>query len=174
VNQHGYEFRKLSLPRDRAIVRRLHEEYDDEYGFRRAPEDYDRLLDYFESHAEIYHLFALFAGAEPLGYIRAYDRMSTSSCDRVLMFDTLHIRRGHRGKGLGKIMMEGLLDFAAANGNARIDLLVDIDNEPAQRLYRRYGFTGRKRIQMVRFLKRHEDLETYFAEKRAREEAYES
>jgi len=169
MTEHQLEFRKLRLPEDRPVLLLLHEAYDQEYGFIRKPGEYDVLAGYLEKHQEIYHMFALMEGEQPLGYIRAYERMSTSSCDRVLMFDLLYILPHARGQKLGTGMMEHLVAFAQANGNARIDLLVDIDNAPAIRLYQKFGFEGRIRQQMHLFIHPREDLLAYFHEKKERE-----
>ncbi|MFH2115803.1 MAG: hypothetical protein ABIJ86_14985, partial [Spirochaetota bacterium] len=49
------------------------------------------------------------------------------------------------------------------------DLLADIGNETAIKIYRDLGFKGRTRFQMHRFLKEQEDLASYFEKKVAEE-----
>lgn len=45
-----------------------------------------------------------------------------------------------RGRGVGRRLVAALLDWAAAQGCARVGLQVLADNEPARRLYRSLGF----------------------------------
>jgi ribosomal protein S18 acetylase RimI-like enzyme len=162
--------RRLELPRDRDVLLAFHRMYDEEYKFQRAPEDPQRLLDYLQAHADIYHCLIFHEKGLPVGYMRGYDRMSTSSCDIVFMLDIVYVAPEHRGKGAGKHMIAELLRYVKAAGAARIDLLVDLENDAARKLYSDFGFRGRTRMQMHTFLKDNPDLLKYF-EKKAEEEA---
>lgn len=46
----------------------------------------------------------------------------------------------HQGRGLGRLMLDALVERARALGAAAMLLEVRVDNEPALRLYRRTGF----------------------------------
>jgi ribosomal protein S18 acetylase RimI-like enzyme len=48
--------------------------------------------------------------------------------------------RDHRGKGIGRALMQATLTAAKASGMRRIELTVRVDNEPAKRLYESFGF----------------------------------
>lgn len=51
------------------------------------------------------------------------------------------VRKDHWGKGIGKILMESLLDWAKAGGVIRkLNLRVQTDNTNAIKLYERFGF----------------------------------
>jgi len=50
------------------------------------------------------------------------------------------VARTHQGEGLGKTLLEALLDEALRRNCAEIWLEVRTDNDSAQRLYTRYGF----------------------------------
>jgi ribosomal protein S18 acetylase RimI-like enzyme len=165
LNPSNFLFMRLEIPRDKNILISIHKEYDREYGFSRAEGEHQILADYLASHADIYHPFALMDGESPAGYIRAYDRLSTSSCDIVLMLDLVYILPQYRGKGLGKRIMQDFIDFAVKSKKARIDLLTDLDNPAAVKLYENFGFKGRQRHQMILFLKDHPDLKEYFSKK---------
>jgi len=60
---------------------------------------------------------------------------------------TLAVRRSHQGRGLGAALLMALLSEAASRRRDVVALEVRADNEPAQALYRRFGFTpvGRRR-----------------------------
>ncbi|MCQ4088370.1 GNAT family N-acetyltransferase [Saccharibacillus sp. JS10] len=45
-----------------------------------------------------------------------------------------------RGRGIGAALLEYLLDLLKSQGVKRVSLSVDPDNEPAMRLYQRFGF----------------------------------
>jgi ribosomal-protein-alanine N-acetyltransferase len=46
----------------------------------------------------------------------------------------------HRGQGIGELLLNGLIDQAIDVKATRLTLEVRISNEPAQRLYLKYGF----------------------------------
>lgn len=54
---------------------------------------------------------------------------------------TMAVAKGHQGKGLGALLLEELITTAEQLRHKRMLLEVRVDNEPAQRLYARYGFT---------------------------------
>lgn len=156
---------RLELPLDKHHLQTVHDAYDIEYGFSREQSDRDLLIDYLTEHGSIYHLIVLFVEEQPAGYIRAYDRLSTSSCDVVMMLDLVYIFPAYRGKGFGRILMNALISYSKSNHKARIDLLTDLDNPAAVKLYESLGFKGRERHQMILFVKDHPDLVTYFESK---------
>jgi ribosomal-protein-alanine N-acetyltransferase len=68
------------------------------------------------------------------------------------MFDEAHITTigvepEQRGKGLGELLLVALADEAIRRGAEWLTLEVRVNNEPAQGLYRKYGFAvqGRRR-----------------------------
>lgn len=63
-----------------------------------------------------------------------------------LMLDEAHIttiamRTKWRGKGLGELLLASLVETAFDVGAHRVTLEVRVSNEPAQKLYRKYGFS---------------------------------
>jgi RimJ/RimL family protein N-acetyltransferase len=46
----------------------------------------------------------------------------------------------HRGRGIGRALLDATLQTAKASGISRIELTVRVDNERAKRLYERFGF----------------------------------
>jgi ribosomal protein S18 acetylase RimI-like enzyme len=50
------------------------------------------------------------------------------------------VLREYRGRGIGRALMDATLQAAKAKGIRRVELTVRVDNEPAKRLYERFGF----------------------------------
>lgn len=156
---------ELELPEDRRLLDSIHIAYDREYGFTHSDAERDHFAAYLAAHRDIYHPLALLLDNEPAGYIRACDRLSTSSCDTVSMLDLVYILPEHRGKKLGRLLMDAYIRFVRESGHARIDLLTDLDNPAAVSLYESLGFRGRARHQMILFLKDNPTLNAYLDNK---------
>lgn len=60
---------------------------------------------------------------------------------------TIGVRPGCHGRGVGRSLLSAVLDEAARRGAGRVLLEVNVSNTRAQLLYRRFGFTeiGRRR-----------------------------
>lgn len=63
-----------------------------------------------------------------------------------IMYDEAHVTTigvepEYRGQGLGELLLVALFDEALRRGAASLTLEVRVSNEPAQALYRKYGFT---------------------------------
>ncbi|MBN1297177.1 GNAT family N-acetyltransferase [bacterium] len=159
-------FRKMRFPEDRDVLYAIHEAYDKEYELTRNRDEYRVQMEFYALHSAIYHPLVLTVGDQPAGYIRAYDRISMSSCDVVLMLDLVYILPGFRGMGFGRLLMEQFLAFSEKINAVRIDLLADRDNEAAVELYKSMGFKGRNRYQMIRFMRSNTELEAMFERKK--------
>lgn len=53
---------------------------------------------------------------------------------------TIAVRESHRRRGIGELLLIRALELAAERGEETVSLEVRISNEPAQRLYEKYGF----------------------------------
>ncbi len=53
---------------------------------------------------------------------------------------TIAVQPGHRGRGLGELLLVSVLDWACALGASYMTLEVRASNHVAQALYRKYGF----------------------------------
>jgi len=63
------------------------------------------------------------------------------------------VREDFRGKGLGRALLDALLDWARSRGAVRTQLLADLDNAPALAFYERVGWQptrlGARRLMLV-------------------------
>jgi GNAT superfamily N-acetyltransferase len=73
---------------------------------------------------------------------------STAEGGKVAWFEDCIVRPEHRRKGIGKALLEHVIAQARAEGALRVMLLTDGDNERAQALYRKMGFTPSSMLAM--------------------------
>lgn len=78
--------------------------------------------------------FFVISGGEKVGYV------GYSMNDSELHVDKLYLLPEARGKGLGRKVMETILDEAKAYGCPLVSLTVNVDNKGARRFYERLGF----------------------------------
>lgn len=60
---------------------------------------------------------------------------------RRIYLSRLIVKNGHRGRGIGGIIVDYLVDYAKRLGYGEMSLGVDIDNAVARQLYEKKGFT---------------------------------
>lgn len=68
---------------------------------------------------------------------------------RFTVEHTIHVRQQDRGHGVGRILLEALLDRATAAGVHVMVGAVDADNEPSLRFHRQMGFVEVARMPEV-------------------------
>ena len=73
---------------------------------------------------------------------------STVEGGKVAWFEDCIVRPEHRRKGIGKDLLEHVIEQARAEGALRVMLLTDGDNARAQALYRKMGFTPSSMLAM--------------------------
>jgi ubiquinone/menaquinone biosynthesis C-methylase UbiE len=61
--------------------------------------------------------------------------------DTCLLFD-IYVHEAHRGRGLGRAILERMLDSLKADSIHTVVLYVRADNAPARALYKKLGFVG--------------------------------
>lgn len=77
---------------------------------------------------------------EPVGYCSC----AVSPEDGVLKLEQLYLAASHRGRGLGRLMLEHVEERARALGRRTVVLQVNKRNAPAIAFYRRAGFDLRE------------------------------
>jgi ribosomal protein S18 acetylase RimI-like enzyme len=85
-------------------------------------------------------LFVLRVGGNLAGMANALFTVSTAEGGLVLLLEDVIVDRKFRGRGLGRHLVEHVLNWARGNGFARVTLLADQDNHPALNFYHKMGF----------------------------------
>ena len=76
---------------------------------------------------------------EPAGMALWFFMYSTWVSRLGVYLEDLYVRPAFRGKGVGTLLLKHLADIAVKNGCRRMTWLVHANNEPAIRLYRKFG-----------------------------------
>ena len=76
----------------------------------------------------------------PAGVCQVRYRWSAWTSSEDCWIEDVFVSQDARGEGLGRALMEAVLERARERGCKRIELDVDADNEPALALYRSLGF----------------------------------
>ncbi len=87
-------------------------------------------------------------GPSIVGMVNLLFTVSTALGGRVAILEDLVVRPAHRGAGAGSLLVRAAVDFAASAACCRITLLTDRTNEPAQKFYRRHGFSLSEMVPM--------------------------
>lgn len=87
-----------------------------------------------------------------VGMVSAQLVISTAEGAPSAWVEDMVVRDGLRGKGVGRALLESLLEWAKIKGATRAQLLVDLDNEPALGYYDHLGWQatrlGARRIKL--------------------------
>jgi GNAT superfamily N-acetyltransferase len=85
-------------------------------------------------------LFVLRVNSKVAGMVNALTTVSTAEGGRVLLLEDVIVRKEYRGRGLGRHLVEHVLDWARQRGMTRVTLLADRDNRAALDFYSKLGF----------------------------------
>lgn len=66
--------------------------------------------------------------------------ISTAEGGPAVLVEDVVVDPPHRGQGIGRVLMNGLIDWAGAQGATRLQLLADKNNPPALGFYGRLGW----------------------------------
>lgn len=97
-------------------------------------------LELIMANPSLGRLFVLRVDGQVAGMANALITVSTVQGGRVLLLEDVILGKAHRGGGLGRRLVEHVLDWAASQGMTRVTLLADKDNAPALGFYQRLGF----------------------------------
>lgn len=80
-------------------------------------------------------LFAFRDAGSVVGFATVYFTFNSTIAAKVAVLNDLYTRPEHRGKGIGRKLIEHSRAFAAQGGAARLQWVTAPDNEAAQTLY---------------------------------------
>ncbi len=85
-------------------------------------------------------LFVARVDGEMAAMANALITISTAEGGRVVVLEDVIVRERHRSLGIGRRVVQHVLDWAAREGMTRVTLLADGDNAPATAFYQKLGF----------------------------------
>lgn len=88
------------------------------------------------------HILVLRQGDSTIGMVNILYTISTALGARVAILEDMIVDPAKRGAGAGSQLLHAAIEFARAQGCARVTLLTDRDNDQAIRFYRRHGFVA--------------------------------
>jgi L-amino acid N-acyltransferase YncA len=133
-------------PATRADLPGIHDIYNDAVLTTTATYDYEpRTMDYrlawFEEHAK--QDYPIFVAQNGDGGIVGWSALNPYHARPGYRFTTensVYVAADHRGKGIGKLLLEPLIQAARRRGLRAIIAAIDADNEVSIRLHARFGF----------------------------------
>ena len=87
-------------------------------------------------------IFLAYRDDEPVGIVTGFVGFSTFAARPLINIHDLHVAHDHRGRGIGRSLLEAVESEARRLGCCKLTLEVQEHNETALALYRRFGFVG--------------------------------
>jgi ribosomal protein S18 acetylase RimI-like enzyme len=84
--------------------------------------------------------FIAWAGHEPVGLINCIEGFSTFACQTLVNVHDVAVLAGHRGRGVGRLLLDAAEQEAMVRGACKLTLEVLSGNSPARQLYKALGF----------------------------------
>jgi ribosomal protein S18 acetylase RimI-like enzyme len=104
-----------------------------------SPEARARLVPGLRAHPAA-RVWLAFDGEQPVGVCVAFIGFSTFQGRPLLNLHDVAVLPSHRGRGVGRALLEAAQAHARQLGCCKLTLEVQQDNDPALRLYARFGF----------------------------------
>ncbi|GHV32678.1 N-acetyltransferase [Bacteroidia bacterium] len=104
-----------------------------------SAEKAERLVENLEKHPKSVVILAETAGIFS-GLLVAFENFSTFTVRPMVNIHDVIVRKEYRGQGVGRKLMDALIEEAGKRQCSRITLEVRHDNDTAQKLYRSLGF----------------------------------
>lgn len=105
------------------------------------PRTLDHRMSWFEDHERTGHpiFVAVDVAGKVLGW-SALNRYHDRKGYRFTVENSVYIAAEHRGRGLGKLLLQPLIDAALTNGYRAIIAVIDAENQPSIKLHEKFGF----------------------------------
>lgn len=123
------------------MTRLLGELFAQEADFRPDPGRQRRGLQLILDNPALGRLFVLKVNGEVAGMANGLATVSTAEGAAAMILEDVIVGAPWRGRGLGRRLIEHVIDWARQAGMARVTLLTDADNYRAQATYGRLGFS---------------------------------
>ena len=135
----------IAGPEEADDVVRLLGAFRDWYGYAGPPDEtirgvVERLIG--SENAE-YHLASTGDGGLPVAVAQVRYRPSIWTGSDDCWIEDVYVEESARGAGLGRAIVEHVVARATERGCGRVELDVDVVNEPARRLYASLGFADK-------------------------------
>jgi GNAT superfamily N-acetyltransferase len=114
--------------------------FTQEADFRPDREKQERGLRLILASPGVGRVFTARDGGEVVGMVSLLFTVSTAEGAPACWLEDMVVRPDRRGQGLGSLLLRHAVDYARANGFARVSLLTDQVNDGAIRFYQRHGF----------------------------------
>ncbi len=137
-----FEFCDYSNPSHCEALINLMEEYMADPMGDHAPhtdEENEELIARLANHPSVFVVLVL-DGDRYIGFTTCFELLSTFSVKPYVYIHDFAIAASHRGKGVGRAMMDYLIEYSKEKGCAKITLEVRVDNPSAMKLYKNFGF----------------------------------
>jgi ribosomal protein S18 acetylase RimI-like enzyme len=85
-------------------------------------------------------VFAANDNGKIIGFTQLYPSFSSVSMRRVWILNDLYVKESHRQKGVAKLLMSAVQEYAKGSGAVRVILSTHISNTNAQKLYKSQGY----------------------------------
>jgi len=112
------------------------------------PEKQRRALELILADPSRARIYVAREGGKAIAMAALHYTTSTAEGGKVAGLEDCVVHPEHRGKGVGKALLEYVVTKARAEGVLRVMLLTDGDNTRARALYRKLGFTPSSMLAM--------------------------
>jgi GNAT superfamily N-acetyltransferase len=122
--------------------------FTEEHELSPDPEKQRRALDLILADPSRARIYVAREGAKVVAMAALHFTTSTAEGGKVAGLEDCVVRPEYRRKGVGKALLEHVIEQARAEGALRVMLLTDGDNAGAQALYRKMGFAPSSMLAM--------------------------
>jgi len=127
---------------DAQLLARLLHDFNTEFGD--FVPDLPLLAERIADHIRRGESTFLLAGEGPEGFAQVRFRPSLMTGELDAYLEELYVAPGHRGRGLGRALLDAVVEVSRRRGAVHLDLNTSVDDTAARGLYESAGFTNRE------------------------------